>query len=92
MKFVAVFELAMAVVIAYTGLLQLQVAAAQEAVGVSTLPAHMMAGAAFLAALLLVVLAIHALKTRRVHRGTHALPFVILALAASASLFVGRAA
>ena len=92
MKFLAIFEFAMAAAIAYIGVLQLQVASAQAAAGVAATSGYMMAGGALVASLLLVTVAIHALKTNRVHRGTHALPFIILALTASASLFVGRAA
>lgn len=92
MKFLAIFELAMAAAIGYIAFLQLQIGSVQRVAGVSTTSSHLMAGGSFIAALLLVAVALHALRTNRAHRGTHALPFIILALTASASLFVGRAA
>lgn len=92
MKFLAIFELAMAAAIGYIAFLQLQIGSVQRVAGVSTTSSHLMAGGSLIAALLLVAVALHALRTNRAHRGTHALPFIILALTASASLFVGRAA
>ena len=92
MKFLAIFELAMAAAIGYIAFLQLQIGSVQRVAGVSTTSSDLMAGGSLIAALLLVAVALHALRTNRAHRGTHALPFIILALTASASLFVGRAA
>lgn len=92
MKFLAIFELAMAAAIGYIAFLQLQIGSVQRVAGVSTTSSYLMAGGSLIAALLLVAVALHALRTNRAHRGTHALPFIILALTASASLFVGRAA
>ena len=92
MKLFAIFEFAFAAVIAYTGVLHLQIASSLESAGVNATSSYLMAGGSLIASLLLVAVAIHALRTNRVHRGTHALPFIILALTASASLFVGRAA
>ena len=92
MKFLAIFEFAFAVVIAYIGVLQLEIASNLVSAGGNATSSYLMAGGSLIAALLLVAVAIHALRTNRAHRGTHALPFIILALTASASLFVGRAA
>ena len=92
MKFLAIFEFAFAAVIAYIGVLQLQIASSLASTGGNATSSYLMAGGSFIAALFLVAVAIHALRTNRAHRGTHALPFIILALTASASLFVGRAA
>jgi len=92
MKFLAIFELAMAAAIGYIAFLQLQIGSVQRLAGVSTTSSDVMAGGSLMAALLLVAVALHALRTNKAHRGTHALPFIILALTASASLFVGRAA
>ena len=92
MKFLAIFEFAFAAVIAYIGYLQLQIATSQAAAGLDATSGYLMALGSLLASLLLVAVAIHALRTNRAHRGTHALPFIILALTASASLFVGRTA
>ena len=92
MKFLAIFELAMAAAIGYIAFLQLQIGSVQRVAGVSTTSSDVMAGGSLMAALLLVAVALHALRTNKAHRGTHALPFIILALTASASLFVGRAA
>lgn len=92
MKFLAMFECAFAVVIAYLGVVQFRIASDQAAAGLNATSGYVMAVGSLLAAGLLVVVALHALRTNRAHRGTHALPFIILALTASASLFIGRAA
>ncbi|RYZ21579.1 MAG: hypothetical protein EOO16_12535 [Chitinophagaceae bacterium] len=86
------FEFAFAAVIAYIGYLQFQVATARATEGLDATSSYLMAFGSLMASLLLVAVAIHASRTNRIHRGTHALPFIILALTASASLFVGRAA
>lgn len=92
MKLVAFFEFAMAAVLAYVGIVQLRIAPDMASFGMNPIAGYIMAGGALVASLLLVLLGIRVLQTNMINRRAHALPFILLALTASAFLIVGRAA